>query len=895
MRRLCIVICSFAIVASSLFAAEGTVESMGKRSAQPAGKLVPNVSVDQYPTLSQQDLERLISSLKVEGEILKSHPAIQEFQRRAALNGTREGRRSLDQGADYCPATVIPGLPYVDAGTTAGMASDFGCGGNIGPDVVYSFTPAANMTVEITTCNYYEYDTRLELYQGDCSGLSMACNDDYCGLASRIVANLTGGQEYTIIVDAYWDGFGGYELYVGEVAPIVFGRCCYNNSLYCVDGIEQFDCQYWYGGVWTANETCNNPCPPPPPPPGALRVITVPVPSGLGVSISADCRGDLYYTNYGEGVLHQMNSFGVLISSNPIVDASGAPRYIDEMGWDESRQVFWGGELGTNAIWTVDRNGLATYQFPGMGGYTLTDGLDYDGTDGTVWHSTDVSDYITHFSATGLLLGTLTLLDENGNPEGVISGVEMGAGGTVWAGNSPIDDVRRCNKSTGAFISRFDAGQVRCEGMECDAINFAPQTVLWVKDAYNNTVTAFEIEAGTCVCAELPDTCQFPYEEVDHGDLAACNYPTLVNNPAHGLSGIAWLGPMVDGEVAPEILNQDQLPEDDGVFFANLPWTPCEYEDLRVVVTAGPEYARYAECGGRLYLNAWKDGNLDGDFCDEIICQDVPPIVTASEWIIQDVLVVPGAWPFRVLDPGVLDLGVYDGVFRFRLTSTPVGRFGFGQAVAGACSEQCGTFAFDFLGEVEDYIIADGQLDVELSSFDLVPGNGSVTVNWSTASETDNHHFLVLRDDQMMAQIASQGNSAAGYSYTWTDANVTNGTSYSYSLVAVDVNGAQEVLATASTTPRSDAGVVSEYALHQNFPNPFNPTTSIRFDLLDAGFTTLKVFNIQGQEVATLINGLQSAGSHTVNFDATGLPSGMYVYRLNVNGYSAQQKMMLLK
>ncbi|MBK6766722.1 MAG: T9SS type A sorting domain-containing protein [bacterium] len=735
----------------------------------------------------------------------------------------------------------------------------------------------------------------------------------------------------------YWLGVWTEGANCNDGCPVLpTGRCCYNNPPYCTDNITQAGCGYQFAGTWTegmtceteplcplptgrccygvpanpscsdvteadcaqlggqwaVNFTCENPCPIIA---NALRVITVPVPHWLGVCISADCRGDLYYTNYGLGVLHKMNEFGALLSSNSIVDASGNARYIDEMGWDEGRQVFWGGELNTNAIWTIDRDGLATYQFPGMGGYGLTDGLDFDPTDGTVWHSTDVSSVVTHFSSTGLLLGTLTLLDEFNNPEGSISGVEMGANNTIWAGDSPIDDIRRCDKVTGAFVSRFDAGQVRCEGMECDAINFAPQTVLWVKDAYNNTVTAFEIEAGTCVCSELPDTCEFPYQEVDHGDLSACNYPTLVNNPAHALSGIAWLGPMVDGEVAPQALNQDQLPEDDGVFFVDLPWNPCQWETLRVAVTGGQEYGRFAECGGRLYLNAWKDGNLDGDFCDEIPCQDVPPIINASEWIVQDMLVTPGSYDIPVLDPGVLDMGRYDGVFRFRLTSTPVGRYGFGLAVSAACTDQCGTFAFDILGEVEDYIVADGQLDVELAQFGLVPGNRNVTVNWQTASETDNHHFLIQRDGQAVAEVATLGNTASGHEYTWTDGQLTNGTEYTYSLIAVDVNGAQEVLATQSATPRSEAGVITEYALHQNYPNPFNPTTTIRFDLVEGGFTSLRVYNIQGREVATLINSVQSAGAHTVNFDAAGLPSGLYIYRLEANGYSAEHKMLLLK
>ncbi|MCC6475572.1 T9SS type A sorting domain-containing protein [bacterium] len=527
-----------------------------------------------------------------------------------------------------------------------------------------------------------------------------------------------------------------------------------------------------------------------------------------------------------------------------------------------------------------------------MGGNALTDGIDYDATDGTIWHSTDVSGYIAHFNSAGLLLGNLTLYDENGNPEGGISGVEMGAGGTVWAGNSGPDLVRRCDKTTGAFVSRFPAGQVRCEGMECDAINFAPQTALWVKDAYNNTVTAFQIETGTCVCSELPDECQFPYDEVDHGDLDPCNYPTLVNNPAHGLSGIAWLGAMVDGEAAPELPNQDQLPEDDGVVFMDLPWNPCQPEVVEVTVTAGQMYGIYDQCGGNLYLNAWKDGNLDGDFCDRIPCDGG---LLTDEWIIRDVLVVPGVHSFTVIDPGVLDMGRYDGVFRFRLTSTPVGRYGFGLAVVGACAEQCGTYAFDMLGEVEDYIIADGQLDVELTNFDAVAGDDQVTLNWATASETDNAGFEILRDGVMLAEVLSLGNTASGHSYNWIDQSAVNGTTYSYALVARDIEGNREEIATASATPRAGAGVVTEYALRNNYPNPFNPTTTISFDLVEAGFTSLKVYNIQGQEVSTLVNGNMTAGSHSVLFDAAGLPSGMYLYRLNVNGYSAEQKMLLLK
>lgn len=389
-------------------------------------------------------------------------------------------------------------------------------------------------------------------------------------------------------------------------------------------------------------------------------------------------------------------------------------------------------------------------------------------------------------------------------------------------------------------------------------------------------------------------TCSFDFISTpqDFGDLAACNYPTKLRNPGHKLSNVAWLGATITAEANPAAPNADA--GDDGVYFVDTPWYPCSRESLYVEVTAGPSYAAYELCGRHLYLNAWKDGNLDGDFCDEITCQDDPPVI-ASEWIIQDLPVVPGLYAISVIDPGVLNLGTYDGVFRFRLTSRTIGRNGFGASTT-ACTNQCGTFGVDYVGEVEDYIIADGQLAVELTNFELVPGDGSMTVNWSTASETDNHHFVLQRDGVVIAEIATQGNSSSGYRYTWTDSELVNGTIYSYSLASVDVNGVQENLATESATPQAEqAGVITEYVLHQNFPNPFNPLTTIRFDLLEAGVVTLKVYNIQGQEVATLINGTRSAGSYTVTFAATGKSSGLYLCRMEVNGFTAQQKMLFLK
>ncbi len=92
-----------------------------------------------------------------------------------------------------------------------------------------------------------------------------------------------------------------------------------------------------------------------------------------------------------------------------------------------------------------------------------------------------------------------------------------------------------------------------------------------------------------------------------------------------------------------------------------------------------------------------------------------------------------------------------------------------------------------------------------------------------------------------------------------------------------------------------DTKLPFEYNLAQNHPNPFNPTTSIKFDLPMQTEVNLTIFNLMGQEVARLVDGSMDAGYHSVSWDATNVASGVYFYRLSAGEFSRTYKMLLLK
>jgi len=213
-----------------------------------------------------------------------------------------------------------------------------------------------------------------------------------------------------------------------------------------------------------------------------------------------------------------------------------------------------------------------------------------------------------------------------------------------------------------------------------------------------------------------------------------------------------------------------------------------------------------------------------------------------------------------------------------------------------------------FVNQDQGWIAADfetilhtenGGLPVELVSFNASLSGNKVELSWITSSEINNQGFEIQRrfansEFTPIGFIQGHGSTTELNHYSFSDLIETSD-NYFYRLKQIDYDGTFEY----------SNEVMVEYLemnfkLHQNFPNPFNPSTTITFSLPVNGNVKLSVFNSLGEEVAILANEEISTGTHSFNFDAINFSSGIYFYRINVEGedgshWTESKKMILIK
>ena len=197
---------------------------------------------------------------------------------------------------------------------------------------------------------------------------------------------------------------------------------------------------------------------------------------------------------------------------------------------------------------------------------------------------------------------------------------------------------------------------------------------------------------------------------------------------------------------------------------------------------------------------------------------------------------------------------------------------------------------------------SDNPLPIQLISFTAVTiESGGVRIEWKTLSEVNNLGFEIQRkrDDQSAfvtlanSFIPGHGTTIQSNSYIFIDLTATPAT-WTYRLKQTDLDGTVHYPGTLSVavvggTPPTD------FSLEQNYPNPFNPTTEIQFSIVSSQFTTLRVYDALGREVATLVNEWKVPGSYSVRFDGSKLASGMYLYHLQAGNFVQTRRLLLVR
>ena len=186
-------------------------------------------------------------------------------------------------------------------------------------------------------------------------------------------------------------------------------------------------------------------------------------------------------------------------------------------------------------------------------------------------------------------------------------------------------------------------------------------------------------------------------------------------------------------------------------------------------------------------------------------------------------------------------------------------------------------------------------LPVELTLFDGKYSDGSVLLEWTTSSETNNYGFEIQKrydntSFERIGFIQGSGTSSKGNNYSFTDNDLQSDNIY-YRLKQMDFNGTFKY----SDVVMIKNAALSDYRLYENYPNPFNPSTTIKYSLPRESKIKIVLYNILGNEVETLYDGEQESGIHRLTLNASDLSSGVYFVTMSADHFNKSIKISLIK
>jgi hypothetical protein len=542
---------------------------------------------------------------------------------------------------------------------------------------------------------------------------------------------------------------------------------------------------------------------------------------------------------------------------------------------DPGMNIFTSGDFSITINGTVDGNGTA--EEPIM--------LDGDGWEGLVVGATG-NGSIEYAMITGVanddMGGAVTVDDGNLTLRHCIiaNNTTTGMGGGVFATNGGVALLFSCtvdhNTATDGGNGYADT-ESSIGGYYNIFSNGTPNTFVAVDTEVSSLQFTNFFPLGDLNPAFVPYSCDPGFVDPMNGDF----YPSYwsVDDPSE-------INCIIDVAVDPELVDPDGTPLDMGAI-------PFDQHDiLHGAMLVGVE-DRVDDQGGFVMVHfdaSWNDGNSINPVTQYSIWIHYPGMME-DEWVAAGTVAAMGdADMTYVAQIATLD-DQYEGMENIHNFMVGTHSVWFPEAIP---SNVMSGFSVDNIAPMPVAGLGDGGWYYDA----WPPEYDNVDLSWAPSTDNDFDHYEVyasLTNDFAGAELVYEGTAL---STTWTVEFGTLGENdpVYFWAVAIDehMNAAD---ASEYTVMYEDVqtALPASFELAQNHPNPFNPTTSIAYALPQAADVSLKVFNMTGAEVATLVQGAQAAGNYTVNFDASSLASGVYVYRIEAGSFTDVKKMVLVK